>query len=101
MQYQNLVNIVDANKSAFQNFDYKNDRLDIFFRNFIRKNNYFNVWCVFKIVFNMSHGQAAIKCGSSVNTQLLVENMNQKSLAVDIKKILNRKDSRKSQTATT
>ena len=38
-------------------------------------------WDVFKLVFTLSHGQASIEKGFSVNKELLVENLQQLSLA--------------------
>lgn len=65
----------------FQNFDLKSDRLDRFFSDFIGKNNaYEEVWKVFKLVFVLSHGQSSIERGFSINKQLLVENLKEKSL---------------------
>ena len=56
-KYKKLFEIVDINKSAFQNFDLKNDRLDQFYSDFIGKNRaYEKVWEVFKLVFELSDG---------------------------------------------
>ena len=80
-QYRKLFEIVDINKNVFQNFDLKSDRLDRFFSDFIGKNNaYEEVWKVFKLVFVLSHGQSSIERGFSINKQLLVENLKEKSL---------------------
>ena len=38
-------------------------------------------WDVFKLVFTLSHGQASVEKGFSVNKELLVENLQQLSLA--------------------
>ena len=40
------------------------------------------MWEVFRIIFTLSHGQAAVKRGFSVNSELLVENLEEKSLVV-------------------
>ena len=37
-------------------------------------------WDVFRLVFTLSHGQAAVERGFSVNKELLVENLQQLSL---------------------
>ena len=80
-QYRKLFEIVDINKNVFQNFDLKSDRLDRFFSDFIGKNNACEeVWKVFKLVFVLSHGQSSIERGFSINKQLLVENLKEKSL---------------------
>jgi hypothetical protein len=80
-QYQKLFEIVDSNRKAFQDFDLNNDRLDRFFSDFIGTNRaYEDVWSVFKLVFVLSHGQSSIERGFSINKQLLVENLKEKSL---------------------
>ena len=38
------------------------------------------MWCVFKLLLYLSHGQASTERGLSVNSNLLVENMNEDSL---------------------
>ena len=40
------------------------------------------VWEVFRIIFTLSHGQAAVERGFSVNSKLLVENLQEKTLLV-------------------
>ena len=42
--------------------------------------SYKEVWNIFKIVFVLSHGQASIERGFSVNKHLLVENLKTQSL---------------------
>lgn len=41
---------------------------------------YQNCWIVFKFVFTLSHGQASVERGFSVNKELLVENLQCQSL---------------------
>ena len=38
------------------------------------------VWEVFRIIFTLSHGQAAVEKGFSVNSKLLVKNLQEKTL---------------------
>ena len=38
------------------------------------------MWCVFKLLSCLSHGQASVERGFSVNSNLLVENMHEDSL---------------------
>ena len=38
------------------------------------------VWDVFRIIFTLLHGQAAVERGFSVNSKLLVENLQEKTL---------------------
>ena len=43
---------------------------------------YRKCWTVFKIVFTLSHGQAAVEKGFSANKELLVENLQQLLISV-------------------
>ena len=43
---------------------------------------YRKCWTIFKIVFSLSHGQADVERGFSVNKELLVENLQQTSLII-------------------
>ena len=38
------------------------------------------MWCVFKLLLCLSHGQASVERGFSVHSDLLVENMHEDSL---------------------
>ena len=38
------------------------------------------MWCVFKLLSCLSHGQASVERGFGVNSNLLVENMHENSL---------------------
>ena len=38
------------------------------------------VWESFRIIFTLSHGEAAVEMGFSVNSELLVENLQEKIL---------------------
>ena len=68
-------------KTTFLNFDYTKDRLDVFFSEMLETNkSYQDVWNIFKMVFLLSHGQASIERGFSVNKHLLVENYKTQSL---------------------
>ena len=80
-QYQKMFEIVNSNRKAFQDFDLNSDRLDRSFSDFIGANNaYQDIWNVLKLVFVLSHGQSFIEHGFSINKQLLVENLKEKSL---------------------
>ena len=56
------------------------DRLDEFYCNYIKDPKYTEVWEVFRIIFSLLHGQAAVERGFSVNSELLVENLQEKTL---------------------
>ena len=42
---------------------------------------YAKFWEVFQIIFALSHGQAAVERGFSINNELMVENMKEESSA--------------------
>ena len=42
--------------------------------------NYAKLWDVFQIIFTLSHDQAALERGFSINNKLMVENMKEESL---------------------
>ena len=76
-----LDSVANEHRDEFLNFDYKKDRLDPFLGLLVHRNKKyaaFWVWC--KIVLTLSHGQSAVERGFSVNKELLVENLGQKSL---------------------
>ena len=79
--FQLISSAQNEYKDAFLSFDEKKSRLDSFFVELMHGNaKYRKCWTVFKIVFILSHGQAAVERGFSVNKELLVENLQQTSL---------------------
>ena len=63
-------------KDEFLLYDQKKIHLDHFFCKFINGNvSYKKCWKVVKLVLTLSHGQAAVEIGFSVNKEVLVENM--------------------------
>ena len=81
LEYSNfLTKIVKANKSDFVKFNKSSDRVDLFFGKYINTSEYEQMWCVFKLLSCLSHGQASVERGFSVNSNLLVENMHEDSL---------------------
>ena len=57
-------------KMSFSSFDEKNSCLDSFFVYLMHGNaRYRKCWTVFKIVFTLPHGQAAVERGFSENLQ--------------------------------
>ena len=66
---------------SFDNFDWNNDRLDVFYFNRIASREEFQqLWKVLKLVFILSHGNARVESGFSVNRDMLVENLKEVSL---------------------
>ena len=63
------------------NFDWNNDRLDVFYFNRITSRQEFQqLWKVLKLVFILWHGNARVESGFSVNRDMLVENLKEVSL---------------------
>ena len=60
----------------FENFNFKVDRLDEFLFKHIGKVTAFSkLWNIIKKLLILSHGQASVERGFSVNRQMMVENM--------------------------
>ena len=76
LEYYNFVTkIVKANKSDFVKLNNSSDRVYLFFGKYITTSKYEQMWCVFKLLLCLTHGQASVERGFSVNSNLLVENM--------------------------
>ena len=68
-------------KDAFLTFNQKKDAIDSLFADLMSENvKYKNCWNVFMMIFTLSHGQASVERGSSVNKKLLVENLMEESI---------------------
>ena len=76
-----LYTVVKENKAFFLEFDKSEDRLDEFFMRYLSDTVCFNNFMlIVKMVLTLSHGQADVECGVSLNDKLLVENMQEQSL---------------------
>ena len=74
--------VVKEHRSEFANFDKVKQRLDTFLFAFVLAPTYLSdLRIVFKILLILSHGQAQVERGFSVNSKLLVENQYADSLA--------------------
>ena len=52
------------------------EHLDVFYHKTIgSKEEFKEIWSVFQIVFILSHGNAPVESGFSVNADMLVENL--------------------------
>ena len=81
-QYFQFITLANSElKYEFLLYDQKKIRLDHFFCNFMDGNaSYKKCWKVVKSVLTLSHRQAAVERGFSVNKEVLVENMQELSL---------------------
>lgn len=65
-----------VHKSEFEDFDFTDQRLDAFLQKHIGLvGSLSKLWDVVKFLLCLSHGQASVERGFSVNRQLMVENM--------------------------
>ena len=71
----------DAKGSSFQEFDYKSEqwRVDTLLNNTMNTTSYAKLWNVSKQLLLLSHGQATVERGFSVNKQTEVENLKEES----------------------
>jgi len=67
--------------ARFSEFTKGDDRLDTFYYNIIGQNpEYAELFTVVRCVLILSHGNASVESGFSVNTDMLVENLHEESL---------------------
>lgn len=76
LQYKNMIT------KTFYFREYSGEmRLDDFYFRIIGKNAEFSeIWEVIKVLLTLSHGNAYVEGGFSINKQLLIENLHEKSL---------------------
>ena len=78
-----LQDVVALHRDEFLSFDnaFKDQRLDAFYFNYLDgKPSFSNLSEVLKMILTLSHGQASVERGFSVNQNILVENMKAESL---------------------
>lgn len=79
-QFISFINHAD-NKKQLSTFSESQDRLDTFYHSLLSsKVEYKDLWTVVKMVLTLSHGNASVESGFSVNNDILVENMKENSL---------------------
>ena len=79
-QYSEFITNKDALKKVDE-FDYVKDRLDVFYMDILSDNEDMkDLLRVVTIVLILSHGQARVESGFSVNEKVLVENQNEESV---------------------
>ena len=81
-EYDQFINFdCKLNCSEFKKFDFAVDRVDEFLGKYLHNNEkYSSLWRAVMIICSMSHGQACIERGFSVNTEVLDPNMEEHSL---------------------
>ena len=80
-QYETLAQTANSElKDRFLLFK-SQDRLDVFYADIMHGNSKFkSCWNVFKLIFTVSHGQASVERGFSINKELLTDNLEEVSL---------------------
>jgi hypothetical protein len=79
VQFAEFVSRAQADlKPVFDSFT-NDQRLDVFFYSVTAK-DYSELWSVVQTLLILSHGNASVESGFSINTQMLVENMHEESL---------------------
>ena len=70
-----------VHKEEFPAFDIKDQRLDAFYFGYLEgRPSLSNLAEVLKVILTLSHGQASIEHGLSINKSLLAENLHKESL---------------------
>ena len=74
-QYKNFLDItVVSQKTLFSGYSNTQMRLDEFFSTFMRSGANNEMWTAVKFILVLSHGQATVERGFSINSKLMVEN---------------------------
>ena len=69
------------NKDKFASFQHENMRLDCFYSEMLEaKEEYKDLWWTLQLLLTLSHSQAAVERGFSVNKEVLAPNMQEESL---------------------
>ena len=81
LQYSEFLYLaIKAEKSAFEEFNFKADRLDIFLQKHIGSVcSLSKLWDLQRELSILSHGQATVKRGFSVNWQVMIKNMKEQT----------------------
>ena len=80
-QFKGFVLEIKQNHLAeFFSFIMNTDRLDEFYWNYTKDVKHAKLWEIFRNIFPLLHGEAAVERGFSVNCELLVENLQEKTL---------------------
>ncbi|XP_055899623.1 uncharacterized protein LOC129928640 [Biomphalaria glabrata] len=81
-QYRQWYNQIISNSSVdFQSFDSSFQRLDVFFKDHLgRQSEFKDLWTVVRFLLMLSHGQAQVERGFSVNKEVMSTNMAEKTL---------------------
>ena len=74
------VEMKQEHAAEFNDFTPDSERLDVFLGKYMQDDKFIKLWAVFKLLLTISHGQASVERGYSVNKDLLIENMQEKTI---------------------
>ena len=75
-----LDEVVAKNNTMFKEYQCDKERLDTFLVTFMKVDTYSKLWAVTKKILILSHGQATVERGFSINSELVVENLKEESV---------------------
>ena len=82
-----LVQMKQDHAVDFRDFTPDSRRLDTFLGNYMQDHIQFaKLWDIFKMLLTISHGQASVERGYSVNKDMLIENLHEKTV-VDLRTV--------------
>ena len=81
LQYSEFLDLATkVETSAFKEFNFKVDRLDVFLQKHIGSvRSLSKLWDLLRELLILSHGQATVERGFSVNRQVMIENMKEQT----------------------
>ena len=81
LQYSEFLDLATkVETSAFEEFNFKVDRLDVFLQKHIGSvRSLSKLWDLLRELLILSHGQATVERGFSVNRQVMIENMKEQT----------------------
>ena len=81
LQYSEFLDLaIKGETSAFKEFNFKVDRLDVFLQKHIGSvSSLSKLWDLLRELLILSHGQATVERGFSVNRQVMIENMKEQT----------------------
>jgi hypothetical protein len=82
-EYQILLDTIaeQPGSTPFASFDKSRNRIDNLYHSFLANSpQYTNLWPIVKLILSLSHGQASVERGFSINKELVVENQKESSL---------------------
>jgi hypothetical protein len=82
MQFSNLCDLASRElQQQFQEYSRGNERLDKFYFHILGLNpDFSDLFSIVRLVLTLSHGNASVESGFSVNADMLVENLQEESL---------------------